>query len=117
MVKNPPANAGDAGSIPGSERSSGRGNGNPLQYSCLEKSHGQRSLADSQVCKECTQLSTYAKALVYLIFPLSTDSNVSLLKVIGYKDLKSLRIHTYTHKFLQDCNQDETDYIIFLSAF
>ena len=27
---------GDAGSIPGSERSPGEGNGNPLQYSCLE---------------------------------------------------------------------------------
>ena len=35
MVKNPPANAGDAGSIPGSGRSLGEGNGNPLQYSCL----------------------------------------------------------------------------------
>ena len=30
-------NAGDPGSIPGSERSPGEGNGNPLQYSCLEK--------------------------------------------------------------------------------
>ena len=29
-------NAGDLGSIPGSERSSGEGIGNPLQYSCLE---------------------------------------------------------------------------------
>ena len=29
-------NAGEPGSIPGSERSSGEGNGNPLQYSCLE---------------------------------------------------------------------------------
>ena len=39
VVKNPPANAGDTrdmGSIPGLERSLGRGNGNPLQYSCLE---------------------------------------------------------------------------------
>ena len=36
MVKNPPANIGDAGSIPGSGRSPGGGNGNPLQYSCLE---------------------------------------------------------------------------------
>ena len=35
-VKNPPANAGDAGSIPGSGRSPGEGNGNPLQYSCLK---------------------------------------------------------------------------------
>ena len=36
MVKNPPANAGDAGSIPGFGRSPGEGNGNQLQYSCLE---------------------------------------------------------------------------------
>ena len=36
MVKNPPANAGDMGSIPGLRRSPGEGNGNPLQYSCLE---------------------------------------------------------------------------------
>ena len=36
VVKNLPANAGDAGSIPRSGRSPGEGNGNPLQYSCLE---------------------------------------------------------------------------------
>ena len=35
--KEPPANAGDAGSIPGSGRSPGGGHGNLLQYSCLEK--------------------------------------------------------------------------------
>ena len=39
VVKNPPANAGDAGSIPGSGKSPGVGNGNPLQeHSCLEYS-------------------------------------------------------------------------------
>ena len=41
VVKNPPANAGDArdiGLIPGSGRAFGEGNGNPLQYSCLENS-------------------------------------------------------------------------------
>ena len=37
-VKNLPANAGDACLIPGSRRSPGGGNGNPLQYSCLENS-------------------------------------------------------------------------------
>ena len=36
VVKNPPANAKDAGLIPGCERSPGGGQGNPLQYSCLE---------------------------------------------------------------------------------
>ena len=35
VVKNLPASAGDAGSILGSGRSPGEGNGNPLQYSCL----------------------------------------------------------------------------------
>ena len=46
VVKNPPANVGDirdSGSIPGLGRSPGGGNGNPLQYSCLENPHGQRS--------------------------------------------------------------------------
>ena len=41
MVKNLPANAGDVrntGLIPGSGRSPGVGNGNPLEYSCLENS-------------------------------------------------------------------------------
>ena len=48
MVKDPPANAGDIRDlalIPGSGRSPGRGNDSPLQYSCLENPHGQRSLA------------------------------------------------------------------------
>ena len=47
VVKNPPANAGDArdaGSIPESGRSPGGGLGNPLQYSFLENPHRQRSL-------------------------------------------------------------------------
>ena len=48
--KNPPANAGDArhtGSIPGSGRSLGEGNNNPLQY-LARKSHGHRSLVGLQ---------------------------------------------------------------------
>ena len=47
VVKHWPASAGDvrdAGSIPGSGRSPTGGHGNPLQYSCLENPHGQRSL-------------------------------------------------------------------------
>ena len=46
MVKNLPANAGDAkdvGLIPGSGRSPGVGNGNSLQYSCLENSMDRRA--------------------------------------------------------------------------
>ena len=36
--------AGDVGSVPGLGRSPRGGHGNPLQYSCLENLHGQRSL-------------------------------------------------------------------------
>ena len=46
VVKNPPANAGDtedAGSIPGSGRSPGGGNGNPLQYSCMKNPMDRRA--------------------------------------------------------------------------
>ena len=46
QVKNPPANAGntgDKGLIPGSGRSPGGGNGNPLQYSCLENPMDRRA--------------------------------------------------------------------------
>ena len=47
MVKSLPTNertTEDTGLIPGLGRSSGGGHGNPLQYSCLENSHGQKSL-------------------------------------------------------------------------
>ena len=51
MVKNPPVNTGDEndpGLIPGSGRSPGVGNGNPLQYACLENSV-ERNLSDYTV--------------------------------------------------------------------
>ena len=45
VVKNPPANAGDEGSIPRSGISPGEGNGKPFQYLFLPgKCHGQRNL-------------------------------------------------------------------------
>ena len=51
-VKNPPANAGDTGLIPGLGRSPGEGNGNPLQYSRL----------DNFVDKEAWQATVYEVA-------------------------------------------------------
>ena len=44
VVKNLSAHTGDMGWIPGSGGSPGEGNGNLLQYFCLENPHGQRSL-------------------------------------------------------------------------
>ena len=54
MVKNLACNARDMGSIPGSGSSPGGGHGNPLQNSCLENPHTQRSLAGYSPwgCKE-----------------------------------------------------------------
>ena len=72
MAKNLPANAGDIrdmGLIPGLGRSSREGNGNPFQFSCLEKSHGQRSLVDYSplATKSQTQLSTPATIFFFNI--------------------------------------------------
>ena len=62
MAKNPPAKAGDAGSIPGSGRSPGEGNGNPLQYSCLENSMDREAWRATLhgVIKSQTRLSARA---------------------------------------------------------
>ena len=61
MVKNPPANAGDArdtGLIPGWGRSPGEGNGNSLQYSYLEKALDRRvwQVTVHRVAKDQTRL-------------------------------------------------------------
>ena len=62
MVKNPLANAGDAGSVPGSGRSSGGGNSNPLEYSCLGNSvdTGAWWTEVHVVAKSQTRLSTHS---------------------------------------------------------
>ena len=59
QVNNLPANAGDAGSIPGSGRSPGEENDYPLQYSCLENSmdRGAGWATVHWVAKSQTQLS------------------------------------------------------------
>ena len=61
-VKNPPANTGDAGLIPGLGRSPGEGNGNLFQYSCLRNpmDKGAWWVTDHGVKKSQTQLSTHA---------------------------------------------------------
>ena len=59
VVKNPPANSGDSGLIPGLGRSPGVGNGNPLQYCCPESSmaRGAWRATVQGTAKSQTQLS------------------------------------------------------------
>ena len=61
VVKNLPFNAGDTGSIPGSGRAPGEGNGNPLQYSCLENfmDRGAWWATVQGVAKSWTQLGMH----------------------------------------------------------
>ena len=67
MVKNPPANAGDLGLIPGLGRSLGEGTGNPLQYSCLGNpmDRGACKATVHGVLKSQTQLSVYTHTHTY----------------------------------------------------
>ena len=59
------SNAGDLGSIPGSGRSPGEGNDNPLHYSCLENSMdgGAWSATDHGVAKSWTRLSDFTSLI------------------------------------------------------
>ena len=73
MVKNLPASATDsrdAGSIPGLGRSLGEGNGNPLQYSCLDNpmDGGAWWATVHWVVKSRTRLSDLTNLKVYLAF-------------------------------------------------
>ena len=73
VVKNPPANAGDprdTGSIPGSGRSPGVGNGSPLQYSCLKNSmdRGAWRAALHWIAKIWTWQSNWAHTLLFSPF-------------------------------------------------
>ena len=74
--KNPPANVGNTDSIPGLGRSSGEGNGNPLQYCCLEnpmdrgfwwaKSMGSQSAGHKLVTKTTNPTSMKAEILIII---------------------------------------------------
>ena len=82
MVKNPPANAGDArdlGSTPGSGRSPGEGNGNPLQYSCLENpvDRGAWWAAVCGVAQSRTWLKRLSSSSQYFCLKNSMDRGAS----------------------------------------
>ena len=78
VVKNPPANADNAGDrvlVPELGRSPGEGNGNPLQYSCLENSmeRGASWATMHEAAKSQTQLSMHTQPLVRFSMPCSSQ--------------------------------------------
>ena len=88
MVKNLPANAGDSrdlGSICGSGRSPGGGNGNPLQYSCLENptDRGAWQATVDRVAKSQILRSTYTESFYRPVFPklglLATEESIGFI--------------------------------------
>ena len=92
MVKNLPFNAGETGLIPGSGRSPGDGNGNPLQYSCLGSPmvRGAWWATVQQVSKSQTRLNTkqqHSRVHTNTLIPMNTQ-----LQTFTYT-------HAYTHGY------------------
>ena len=83
MVKNPPVSTEDArdtGLIPGSGRSPGGGNGNPLQYSCLGNpmDRGAWWATAHEVAKNWTKLSDWACMIIVTNIFIITKMNTGL---------------------------------------
>ena len=91
VVKNLPANAGDLSLIPGSGRSPGEGDGNPLQYSCLGNpmDRGAWQAAVHEVAKSQNQLSTHS--LNSSVPGSTTEDNEALRILILYYRFDALQ--------------------------
>ena len=90
MVKNPPANAGDVGSIPGSGRSPGEGNGNPFQCSCLKNPMDRGALQATVhgIAKSQTPLSDFTFTFHFhsLEKEMATHSSVLAWRIPGTEE-------------------------------
>ena len=82
-------NAGDLGSIPGLGRSPGEGNGNPLQYSCLENpmDGGAWWATVHGVAKSWTRLSDFTFTFIKRLF---SSSSLSAIRVVSSAHLRLL---------------------------
>ena len=92
-------NAGDLSSIPGSGRSSGKGSSYPLQYSCLENPHGQRSLAgyspwDHRVGHDCGTNCITKNGILPLVTA-CVDLEGIMLSEISQVEKDNVRSHLY----------------------
>ena len=96
--------AGDPGSIPGVGRYPGKGDGNPFRYSCLEKSHGQRSLAGCNAWGHKSRTELGDKSPPYLELGLLLDFSINLLFFFIFLTKPFLKIEvkfTYREKHLK----------------
>ena len=113
VVKNPPASAGgarDMGSIPGSGRSPGEGNGNPLQYSSLGNpmNRGAQWATVHGVAKSQTQLINqthththdYFKSCIDVQFSSVTQSCLTLCNSMNHS-MPGLSVHHQLPEFTQ----------------
>ena len=96
VVKNLLSNAGDVSSIPGSGRSPGVGNSNPLQYSCLESSmnRGAWWATVHGVAKSWTWLSNWIhiyRCFLYSIYTTSLITVWSIYSVLGPTVLSEIK--------------------------
>ena len=78
VIKNTPANAGDAGLISGSVRSPGQGNGSSASVFLPGKFHGQRSLAGC-ISWGCKELDTTERLSMHAIIPSKKLGNIYML--------------------------------------
>ena len=89
-------NEGDLGSIAGLGRSPGGGHGNPVQYSCLENPHGQRSLGGYSPwdCKE-SKHSTHTYSWLILLYSRNQHNIVKQLNVNNNIFKKSILLKSF----------------------
>ena len=91
MVKNPPANAGDLGSIPGWGRFPGEGHGNPFQSSCLDNptDRGAWGATVHRVAKSGTRLSDQCSqcqevtCIHLLSLPCNPEAGIITIRILG----------------------------------
>ena len=100
VVKNPPAKAGNTGLIPGSERSSREGNGNPLQYSCLENPMDRGAWQGYSPCcykrVRCNLVTKQQQSQGYACGDVFTSNRVCsffLSVITGYHEMLSIELN------------------------
>ena len=104
MVRNLPANAGDVGSIPGSGRSPGEGNGTPFQYSCLENpmDRGAWWATVHGVAKSRIRLSHFTFTFLCILATSSICTSINLLYLhqwMNYLKTNPSKLCTYPPYF------------------